>query len=121
MFYQKQQGLNILKHLDRILAKRMSALVSDCMPVKMSVMHCCKGLSAPALDLILPAMLFCVGRYFRFHLRFHSGMDKDMLLALKEYGIASEHVHAFLLGGGFSHSDFEDWLSKRKEMEKQGN
>jgi hypothetical protein len=61
----------------------MGLLVSDCMPVKiMSLLHICKGRSAPALDLILPAIKFCVGRHIRFHARFHSGFDKEMLLAL---------------------------------------
>jgi hypothetical protein len=97
----------------------MGLLVSDCMPVKiMSLLHICKGRSAPALDLILPAIKFCVGRHIRFHARFHSGFDKEMLLALDMVLLPS--MCTLTLETGLSHSDFfEDCLSKRKEIEKE--
>jgi hypothetical protein len=106
------RGADIYKHFDRILMKRLVAMMSF-LPIKLCALHdyasSHSGSCHVYQKVLLPVVRNLLGKRLRHRLVVHNGSN---LLLQDQFGIGPECL-ASELGGSFSLDDFHKWLEKR--------
>ena len=92
------------------------AIVRDAMPAQLRVSHACLGHAMPAIKLVAPMSKQIAGKHIRLRSVQHSGSDTEMLASMAESDLDAKHL-SHVVGGGFTHEHFEDWLSTQRNLE----
>ena len=107
-----------MSKFDRILGKKSFAIVNDAMPARLRVSHGCLGSTLKAIDLVAPASKHLAGRHIRLRAVSHVGSNNEMLSSMAAYGLEKDH-QSHVIGGGYTHAHFLEWLALRKEYERK--
>jgi hypothetical protein len=104
---------------DRKLARDIIALLRDCLPIRIRVIHVCAPLRHPPFNFVLPVVKFILGLSLRQRLVVHHGCDLEILLGLESYGIVRANIPPALGGDYHLQAELTEWLVDRLELEGQ--
>jgi hypothetical protein len=85
---------------DRNFAREAIALLRECLPIRVRVIHLCVLLRYPPFSFVLPVVKFILGFSLRRRLLVHHGSDLEILLGLESHGIVRANIPP-ALGGDY--------------------
>jgi hypothetical protein len=106
-----------IKSFDRKLAREASALLRDCLPIRIRGLHLCLPFRRPPFNLLLPVIKFICGKSIRQRAVIHHGSHLEILLGLENHGIARANIPPALGGDYNLHAQLTEWLAHRLELE----
>jgi hypothetical protein len=112
------QSSNFVR-FDRKLAREGTALLRECLPIRLRVIHLCVPLRHPPFNFVLPVVKFILGKSLRRRLVVHHGSDLEILLSLESHGIIRAIIPTALGGDYHLHAELTEWLVDRLELEGQ--
>jgi hypothetical protein len=102
---------------DRKLARESIALLRECLPIRLRVIHMCLPSRHPPFNFLLPVIKFLLGKSLRRRLVVHHGCDLEILLSLESHGIIRANVPS-VLGGHYNlQAELSEWLVDHVELE----
>ena len=104
---------------DRKLALDAVALLRECLPIRLRVIHVCTPFRRPPFNFVLPVVKFIIGKNLRRRLFLHHGCDLEVLLGLESHGINRANIPPALGGHYPLQSELAEWLVGRLELEGQ--
>jgi hypothetical protein len=104
---------------DRKFARDSIALLRECLPIRLRVIHVCAPLRRPPFNFVLPVVNFILGKNLRRRLLVHHGCDLEILLGLESHGIIRANIPPALGGHYHLQSELTEWLVGRHELEGQ--
>jgi hypothetical protein len=104
---------------DRKLARDAVALLQECLPIRLRVIHVCTPFRHPPFNFVLPVVKFILGKSLRRRLLVHHGCDLEVLLGLESHGIIRANIPPALGGHYRLQSELAEWLVGRLELEGQ--
>jgi hypothetical protein len=102
---------------DRKLSREGLALIRDCLPIRIRVIHLCLPFLHPPFNFVLPVFKFICGKSIRQRILVHSGSNLEVLLGLENHGIINANIPS-VLGGHFNlQAALAEWLVERLELD----
>jgi hypothetical protein len=99
-----------------MLAKKSIAIVKSAMPAQLRASHACLGHALPAVQLVSAMSKQLAGKHIRLRAIMHTGTDGEMLESMATYGLEGKSI-CQILGGGYTHMQFQEWLDQQKIVE----
>jgi hypothetical protein len=108
---------SMMKSFDRKLACEGLALLRDCLPIRLRLVHLCMPFRRPPFNFVLPVAKFICGKSIRQRMVIHHGSDLEVLLGLENHGIIRANIPAALGGDYNLQAQLTEWLADRLELE----